>query len=127
MTRPSFAARVAQVARRVDLSRFPSPITIVVSPYEPDGSAAEVVLSMQVAHVRTGFPTTVNQSTVLDHFAIQARARAAGTFDQAVVAAVWDMAKRLVLHELQECLFVDGRQFEDPHADERPRSAGGQA
>lgn len=123
MNTTTFAARVERVTRAIDLSRFPSPITVTVNDYSPGGGAAEVVLSMKVAHVNTRFPTTVSQSSVLDHAEIQRRAQVSGTFDRAVVAAVWDMAKRLVLHEMQECLFFDGHQVSDPHEPEKDDAA----
>jgi len=112
--------RVARIVGRIDLSRFVSPIRIECSDdvqHLDCDPRVEVTLSMPVLNVVSGFPTTVHQTIIIRDLVSEQH------WERYVVSAVRRGAALLLAHEIDECLFFDGRQVRDPHADEKGRAA----
>lgn len=102
-------ARLQRLVNRVTLrSQWPMRMSLAVEFVEL-GDALRVVIKMRVKDIHSAEDINVYSAEQFDHEYLMAHR------DDYIVRAICALVKRAVMHELDECLLVDGKQVHDPH------------
>jgi len=74
--------------------------------------------TMSVSHATTGEPASVDGGLAVDYYILdQSNLHA----DDLLMRKVREVIRNMLVHEMDECLLIDGKLANDPHKDERPR------
>lgn len=102
---------LAEIAERIDLSRFPIPIRVEVKLECWTGRPTWDIRTIAKVRERdTGLPLEVTTARVMDATGVDLMK------EDGALQAIRQNVRDLVMHELDECFLVDGVRAFDPHS-----------